>query len=592
MTRTLLLLAALALLAHGASLGHGFVYDDHRFVERNPSLVDLSVGRALLDPATHTADRDRDVYRPLRALGHAFDLSRWGPDPFGFHLHSLLAHVLCVLLGYVVLRHLLGARESLAAFAGAALLAVHPLGVEVADWISSRGDEYALLFGLAALALGTGWLRTPVVAAGLAAPCGALAVLGKESAAVLPLVAFLAVRMLPGAAREPDASRPDGDDATRRWVLPAALGVGAVAALVLRQVALSGMTPVQTAPHGGSHATQTVWAFFGLARTLVHVVFPAGLAVEYPQEAWAAAGLAAAVPAALVGLTLAALPLVLRKRAPVPAFLLAWALLAYLPSSSLLVTLRSLVNDRAAYPCLLPLGALLGWCLARLPALRVRGVPRRSGWLALALLLALLVPLTWSRCAVFRDDASLWSDVLARDPSSVRAWVGLAAVEAERDPEAAGRDLSRAVQVAVPGSKQEALALVRLGDHVLHRQGDPAAALPLLEHALEAARRWRERGVPSLDELDTAVSLAEALTRLQRYDDGEQVLTRLIAEDPSPARLWLQLAGLRLVHAQMENDPDLLDGVRAALDEALRLAPDDAQIQQDSQRLARLLSGR
>ena len=74
-------LVGLALLAHGLGLRNGFVYDDHRFVQNNPALAGASVRQLLLDPAAQTSDSDRDVYRPLRALGHALDARAWGQDP-------------------------------------------------------------------------------------------------------------------------------------------------------------------------------------------------------------------------------------------------------------------------------------------------------------------------------------------------------------------------------------------------------------------------------------------------------------------------------------------------------------------------------
>ena len=83
-----LLLVLLALLAHGAGLASGFVYDDHRFIVDNAALADLGVQDALLDAARHTADRDRDVYRPLRVLGHALDRRRWGLDPFSLGAYA------------------------------------------------------------------------------------------------------------------------------------------------------------------------------------------------------------------------------------------------------------------------------------------------------------------------------------------------------------------------------------------------------------------------------------------------------------------------------------------------------------------------
>ncbi len=292
--RACAVLVALALLAHGAGLANGFVYDDHRFVSSNDALRTAGPAALLLDPATQTTDGDRDVYRPLRALGHALDARLWGLDPrdapFGFHLHSLLAHVAAVLLGWAALRRLLPEPSGAPALLGAGLLAMHPLGVEAAGWISSRGDLYAQALGCGALwlyaragtaeaaagdprhAAATG--RASVVRGLCIAGAGllaALACLGKESAVWVPLVAACHLRLLRrGSGRA-----------------LAAIAAGCVAALALRQWALSGASPVQTVPHGGSLPAQAEWALFGTGRTLLALLFPAHLSIDYPQDDWA-----------------------------------------------------------------------------------------------------------------------------------------------------------------------------------------------------------------------------------------------------------------------------------------------------------------
>lgn len=566
MTRTLVGLLLLALLAHGASLPNGFVYDDHRFVAENPALAQLHLRDALLDPSTHTADRDRDVYRPVRALAHAFDLRRWGLDPFGFHLHSLLLHALTVVLAWLVLRRLLAGLGPWPPLCGAGLLAVHPLGVEVVGWISSRGDGYALLFGLAALGLAAG--RVGRAAGPLAlvagAVCAGLATLGKESAAVLPAVAWLHAGW---RARAADAAQTGW----RRHGPALALGLGVAAALALRQVALAGLSPIQTPPHGGSLWAQVGWSLSGLARHVGHVLWPAGLSVEYDQDAWAESGLSALALPAAVGLALLAAPVwLVRRGRRAEAFLLAWALLAWLPSGSLLVTLRSLVNDRAVYPMLVPLGALAGLGLTALA--RRLGRRQHLAGVAAALLAVALVPVSFARHRDFHSDATLHASVLEVAPRSVTAWLGLAAAAGD-DVAAAGRAYRRAVEIARPNGKPRAVALARLGDHILRREADPQAALPVLHEARAATRQWREREHPTLDELATASSLAEAHALLGQHDEAERVLEATIADEPQPVLLLVKLAQLRVLRARATQDEQWLARARQALERAEAASP-------------------
>ena len=571
MSRAAAALVLLALLAHGLGLANGFVFDDHRFVVENQALQTVDVSDALLDPSTHTADLDRDVYRPLRTLGHAFDRRRWGLEAFGFHLHSLLAHVVNVLLAWVVLRHLLGPDGETGALLGAGLLAVHPLGVEVVGWISSRGDLYALGWGLVALGLGTGLGtglgsdresadddrrttsrnldRAALLGAALAA---GLATLGKESAAVLPLVAFLHGRL---TGRGP------------RWG-PAWMLAGVALAMTIRQIALQGATPVQTPPHGGDHVQQVGWAIFGLGRMVGALLVPNSLAVEYPQHLWGGQGAVWIRPAFLGGLLALASPWALRKLGgATSAFLAAWALVAYLPSSSLIITLRDLVNDRGAYPVLPAAGALLGW------SLRTR--PR---W-AHALLLVgglWLAALSIERTNVFRDDKSLWQDVLRQDRTSVRAHLGLAAVAP--DESSAHALLLRAVDVAIPGSKPEAIALARMGEHLLRRSGDPAHAIPVLERALQRNRHWAQVERSGLDLLAVTSSLAEALELMDRSEEAEAVIEAGLEEDVARVPLRVKRVLLRQLRAERSGDPEDAAAVLEAIREAEAEDPEHALV--------------
>lgn len=560
-----LLLAAL--WAHIGGLSNGFVYDDHRFIVANPALVDLDPGRALSDPSSHTGDRDRDVYRPLRALGHAFDLRRWGIDPFGFHLHSLLVHLANVTLAWLVLRRLLPGWGDVPALLGAGLLAVHPLGVEVVDWVSSRGDLYAVFFSLSALGLACRprpWSLLPMAA------LSCLAVLGKESAAVLPLVAAAHVI----ADHGPGGATPTSDRAIwlgGRWSGALALALGVLVALVLRQQALEGLTPIQTPPHGGSLGAQIGWSLYGLSRSFELLLLPFGLSVEHPQDLWAEGWPVWLRPRTALGLALVSTPCVAMAlgRRSTAWFLGAWALLAWLPSGSLIVTLRSLVTDRAAYPALIPVGALLGLAVSRRPA---------RALLALLVLAAVYGSVARARVRVFDSDTSLWQDVLSGNPRSVQARMGLA-LGADQ-PERVGSLLEQAVAVALPGSKLEAAALARLGDHRLRREGRVQDALPILQRALSALERWATLERPGIDLPATAASLALAHTLLRDYGSAETVLARAIARNGDPLMLLVQRAVVRQLRLQQEGGEQADALVEEAIRDLLHVAPDHPTIRE------------
>lgn len=549
MKHGLAVVLGLALLAHGAGLRNGFVYDDHRFVLENRALQSAPVLDLVLDPALQTSDHDRDIYRPLRTLGFAFDWRLWGEQPFGFHLHSILAHLITVALAFGCLRRLFPSETDAPALLGATVLAVHPLGVEVVGWITSRGDIYALGFAMAAL-----WVATlaeePRRARGTRLGLDActlalamLATLGKESALWLPAVAACRLMFLRRG----------------RWAGVLALGLGVFAALALRQWALSNLSPIQTAPHGGSWISQIGWSLYGTGRTLEALVLPLDLSVEYAQHTWVHGGTVWFRLRTLSAVAVLGLCIGLRRRAPRASFALAWLLLAYLPSSSLLVTLRSLVNDRAAYPLLPAVGVLLA-----LPLGSRRGALRNM-MLACAVL---LVPLSVHRTGVFLDDRALWTDVVEKQPNSVRAYLGLSAAAPDASLDARERLLTTAVAVAPRGSLLEGLACARFGAFLLGVRNDPERALPKLHRALNLLRHHRERATPGKNEAVTAASLAEALALLGRYEQSDDLLVQILSEQPELLMLHVKRGALALMRHARTADPAALDIVEQVIVEA------------------------
>jgi hypothetical protein len=186
-----MLLCGCAVLAGGLvylnALHNPFVYDDFHTVVENPSLHSLANLPAIALYA---------VTRPLVNLSYAIDYAAWGKGPFGFHLTSLLLHILNVALLFVLAQRLAADRSAalrgpygLSAFAAAALFAVHPVMSEAVGYVSGRSEVLCGSFFLAALLCGRRWLRgggSRWAALTLMSWMAALA--SKEVAAMLPLL--------------------------------------------------------------------------------------------------------------------------------------------------------------------------------------------------------------------------------------------------------------------------------------------------------------------------------------------------------------------------------------------------------------------
>jgi len=122
-------------------------------------------------------------YRPLAFLSQAIDWSIWGVDATGFHLTNICLHAANAVLVYVIGRQL---TDSAGATVAALLFALHPASHEPVYWIAGRFDLLATFFVLlSALLLSKDGSTRYVIGLG----AFALALLSKESAAALPIIA-------------------------------------------------------------------------------------------------------------------------------------------------------------------------------------------------------------------------------------------------------------------------------------------------------------------------------------------------------------------------------------------------------------------
>ena len=201
-----LLLLAVA-LAYLPGLGGGYVFDDYPNIVSNPALhvgpdsAQGWVGAAMASPA-------HNLPRPLSMLSFAANHWFTGLDSVPLKATNIAIHLLNVLLVFGLVRCLLrfrlagGDAEAQAeryALVAAALWGLHPINLMAVLFIVQRMESLGHVFVFAGL-----WLyasaradqaraiagRWPRLLFGVVG-CSALGVLAKESAALLPLYAFL-----------------------------------------------------------------------------------------------------------------------------------------------------------------------------------------------------------------------------------------------------------------------------------------------------------------------------------------------------------------------------------------------------------------
>jgi cytochrome c-type biogenesis protein CcmH/NrfG len=395
--------AALACAAYLNALDNPFVYDDHDTVIANRSLADLSNIRFIL------------VYSPFRPLvnaSYALDRWLWGYRPLGYHLTNIGLHMAAVVLLYAWIRRVLsdGGRmrsgsgwagdTSVAAFAGAALFALHPLQTEAVAYVSGRSELMCAVWFIAALLMARDAILSGSRARGVvAAACGVLAIASKETGLVLPVV-FLAYDWL---------LRP-GDDAARRrrlWRLGVPVFALFAALAVYRFMTLPGilggsmMAPVLN----GMTQAIVIWRYVGLiawpgGQSIMHAVHRVTSVLD--PLSWVA--LAALVLASVVAFRL-------RRSYPVISFGIAWFLLVLAPSSSVIPLREGMAEHRvylASAGIFIAVAACVRHWIERDPG--PSRLFRRALAAGVCVVLTVLCALTVMRNRVWSDPVALWTE--------------------------------------------------------------------------------------------------------------------------------------------------------------------------------------
>ncbi len=173
------ILLALLLLVYGASLDNGFVLDDDALVTDYDNITEPG-GLYRIWLTTEQLD-----YWPLTYSSLWLEWRAFGMNPVGYHVVSLLLHLVSCLLVWLILLRLRIPGAALAAI----LFAVHPVNVESVAWVVQRKNTLAMVFFLLTVLAWVyrgpdGSRRTWWTAMGLFV----LALLAKTSVVMLPFV--------------------------------------------------------------------------------------------------------------------------------------------------------------------------------------------------------------------------------------------------------------------------------------------------------------------------------------------------------------------------------------------------------------------
>ncbi|MFM7261808.1 MAG: tetratricopeptide repeat protein [bacterium] len=434
--KRLLLIALIAIIAHAASLGSGWIWDDDSYVTANALMSsDSGFVDAFIPGST-------PQYYPLVFAGLWIQSAFVGTEPFAYHLVNVLMHAANAVLLVVVLTRL-GVRH---AFWIGALFAAHPMGVESVAWVTERKNVQSMLFALASVLIYLRFLDAPkgrVLGTWLASfLLFACALLSKTTAIFVPPCLILAVLWM----RRPIGARFIAS------VVPffvAGIAAGLFTAYVERTIvgatgeefSYSILERLQIAGHTA--------AFY-----LVRFVLPTEQIFIYPRFTPDVASLFAWVPFVL-GLIALAASIRWWGRRRAPFLMLLWYGAALFPALGFFDVWPfrySFVADHFAYAAMpvLALGCVV------LVTTGLAKTPARVATIATIVTIVACIALGWRATAKYENEETLWLDTARRNPEAWIAHNNLASIELRRAGEAVTRGDSTAVRVHATNALERA----------------------------------------------------------------------------------------------------------------------------------------
>jgi Flp pilus assembly protein TadD len=575
----LVLVLCLACGAYLNTLGNGFVLDDPHWVGIAQQLDRGTPPASAFGQPSSRGEDGAMTYCPVALHNLALDFGWWRQNASGYHQTSVLLHMVCALLVYLIVLAL--TRRATHSAVVAVLFAVHPLATGCVSYISNRGELLATAGALVSLGLlvtSKNWLPTETAVAGAVSLAAFGFALGAaETALVVPGLAACYLVAFERAAKW-------------RWAWVGLLVVVALIYLIVRYRVLGGWGLPGAQPL--SVGQQVVVYFRAIGAAVVALVCPWQLSLEHSLTLgpsillWFEFVLGiATVPAGLF--------LLARARAGLPEvwFGTAWAGAGIL-SSALLVTRTGTFVEPWLY--LPSIGVwLAGLALAGHFVSRSGPVAEHAKELSVAvyLVIAGLMTRTILRNADWRNEPKLLAQALASAPNSAelhlrygqaleRKGAGEQAIAQYREATRLNRNDGRAhaslaIALGEAGSLTEAVShfreAVRCDPNngrfhfnlavALAKQGETGEAIAHYAAALNAPE-------PALDAANNLAWLL-ATCRRAEFRNGAQAV---------------EIAS-RVMQMTNGEDPEVLDTLAAALAEAGNF-PEASRVAQQAVQLA------
>jgi protein O-mannosyl-transferase len=387
----------------------GFVWDDNTILTTNPCIVGPLGLKEIW--ATSAAD-----ICPLTLTIFWVEHALWELNPLPYHLVNVLMQGLSAVLLWRVLKSL----RVEGAWLGAALWALHPVGVESVAWITEMKNTESGLFFLLSIIFFVRWLRAKEPGEGtkgglsyvLSLLFAALAMAAKSSTVILPFVLCLCTWWIEGRLSWRSVTRT-----VPIFLMAIAAGALAIWTQGLQLARAADPQWARAWPERLAGAGEALWFY------LSKLLLPHPLITVYPRWQIDAGQWISYLPLLAMIVILSILWLRHEAWSRACFFAFAYFVVALLPVLGLIdnsIFRISLVFDHLQYLASIGPLALAGAGLARLSGFVI---PKKRALLSslCACLLLILGMATWQRTLAYENDETFWMDTLAKNPA---CWIG------------------------------------------------------------------------------------------------------------------------------------------------------------------------
>lgn len=406
--RILLLVTA---VTYVGTIRFDFVYDDFPVIVNNPFLrawhnVPQYFVNSLWGQIAPSSPGN--YYRPLFLLLARANYALFAGRPLGWHLFAVGMHVLVTWIVYLVVRKMTG--QFTTAWLAALIFGVHPIHNEVVAWVCGTPESlFAVLFLLAFLAFLRSQEGSKILWMSLSCALYALALLSKETAIVLPALAF-AYAWVGSSPAENEQGAENPGRFRRAFAAAIPFLPIALVYLVARYKILSGLG------HSMAQVSLMTWLFTLPSILLFYVknwFFPFRLSQSYDLYYQPKLSLAHVLLPAMILIALGAAFWFLRNRlgSKVVGYAVSWIVIPLLPALDTFVfTSGQLVHDRYFYVPSIGAALLIALLIERAAKTRlgVFGQPTHVVVTGLALTI-LLASLSGWQVTFWRSDYALFS---------------------------------------------------------------------------------------------------------------------------------------------------------------------------------------